>query len=114
MDLSGEVEGDSAAAVVNRVEVEAESAATVVNRGDSFSPRAGLSIHYPWSRGVDVKGNNFVQKMIPGNKVGLIIGKGGEQIKQLSLQSKARIVILQASYKKLRILNYLYSMVIFG
>ena len=33
--------------------------------------------------------------MVPGHKVGLIIGKGGETIKQLQEQSGAKIVIIQ-------------------
>ena len=35
--------------------------------------------------------------MVPGHKVGLIIGKGGETIKQLQEQSGAKIVIIQES-----------------
>ena len=33
--------------------------------------------------------------MVPGHKVGLIIGKSGETIKQLQEQSGAKIVIIQ-------------------
>ena len=35
--------------------------------------------------------------MVPGHKVGLIIGKAGETIKQLQEQSGAKIVIIQVS-----------------
>ena len=42
-----------------------------------------------------MNGGNFSQTFIPRNKVGLIIGKGGEQIMQLEAQSGAKIVIIQ-------------------
>ena len=35
------------------------------------------------------------EMMVPGHKIGLIIGKGGETIKQLQEQSGAKIVIIQ-------------------
>ena len=37
--------------------------------------------------------------MVPGHKVGLIIGKGGETIKMLQEQTGAKIVIIQESRK---------------
>ncbi|XP_018319791.1 far upstream element-binding protein 1 isoform X2 [Agrilus planipennis] len=40
-------------------------------------------------------GRNFVEIMIPGPKVGLIIGKGGETIKQLQEKSGAKMVVIQ-------------------
>jgi len=40
-------------------------------------------------------GGGFFEMMVPGHKVGLIIGKGGEQIKQLQEQSGCKIVIIQ-------------------
>lgn len=40
-------------------------------------------------------GRNFVEIMIPGPKVGLIIGKGGETIKQLQERSGAKMVVIQ-------------------
>lgn len=42
-------------------------------------------------------GGGFYEQMIAGHKVGLIIGKGGETIKQLQEQSGAKIVIIQDS-----------------
>jgi len=42
-------------------------------------------------------GGNQVVIGIPGDKVGLIIGKGGETVKQLQEQSGARMVIIQDS-----------------
>lgn len=36
-----------------------------------------------------------VEMMIPGPKVGLIIGKGGETIKQLQEKSGAKMVVIQ-------------------
>ena len=46
--------------------------------------------------------------MVPGHKVGLIIGKAGETIKQLQEQSGAKIVIIQVSinYSGYRINEY--------
>jgi len=35
--------------------------------------------------------------MLPGPKVGLIIGKGGETIKQLQEKSGAKMVVIQVS-----------------
>lgn len=40
-------------------------------------------------------GRNSLEIMIPGPKVGLIIGKGGETIKQLQEKSGAKMVIIQ-------------------
>ena len=55
-----------------------------------------------------VGGGASFEMMVPGHKVGLIIGKGGETIKQLQEQSGAKIVIIQdtpeaANEKPLRI-----------
>ena len=49
------------------------------------------------------------EMMVPGHKVGLIIGKAGETIKQLQEQSGAKIVIIQVSinYSGYRINEYL-------
>ena len=40
-------------------------------------------------------GGSMFEMMVPGHKIGLIIGKGGETIKQLQEQSGAKIVIIQ-------------------
>lgn len=40
-------------------------------------------------------GNTAVEIMVPGLKVGLIIGKGGETIKQLQEKSGAKMIIIQ-------------------
>ncbi|RZF38066.1 hypothetical protein LSTR_LSTR006465 [Laodelphax striatellus] len=40
-------------------------------------------------------GNAHVEIMVPGPKVGLIIGKGGETIKQLQEKSGAKMVVIQ-------------------
>lgn len=39
--------------------------------------------------------NNYEEIMIPGSKVGLIIGKGGETIKQLQERTGAKMVVVQ-------------------
>jgi len=49
-----------------------------------------------------------VEIMVPGNKVGLVIGKGGETIKNLQMQTGAKIIVIQennspANEKPLRI-----------
>ena len=45
------------------------------------------------------------EMMVPGHKVGLIIGKAGETIKQLQEQSGAKIVIIQVSINYSVVLN---------
>ena len=52
--------------------------------------------------------------MVPGHKVGLIIGKAGETIKQLQEQSGAKIVIIQVSinYSGYRINEYHVFMIV--
>lgn len=40
-------------------------------------------------------GRNSIEIMLPGPKVGLIIGKGGETIKQLQEKSGAKMVVIQ-------------------
>lgn len=42
-------------------------------------------------------GGGQVEMMVPGHKVGLIIGKGGETIKMLQEQTGAKIIIIQES-----------------
>lgn len=53
-------------------------------------------------------GGQTVEIMVPGNKVGLVIGKGGETIKNLQMQTGAKISVIQennsmANEKPLRI-----------
>lgn len=53
-------------------------------------------------------GGQTVEIMVPGNKVGLVIGKGGETIKNLQMQTGAKITVIQennsmANEKPLRI-----------
>ena len=42
-------------------------------------------------------GGGFFEMMIPGHKVGLVIGKGGETIKQIQEQTGATLIIIQDS-----------------
>merc|ERR550534_1628537 len=42
-------------------------------------------------------GGGMFEMNVPGHKVGLIIGKGGETIKQLQERSGAKIIIIQDS-----------------
>ncbi|XP_021376155.1 far upstream element-binding protein 2-like isoform X2 [Mizuhopecten yessoensis] len=43
------------------------------------------------------EGNTVVEMMIPGDKVGLIIGKGGENIKQMQERACVKMVMIQDS-----------------
>lgn len=58
----------------------------IANEGTGGAPGGG-------NRG----GAGFFEMMVPGHKVGLVIGKGGEMIKQMQEQSGAKIVIIQES-----------------
>ena len=60
----------------------------IANEGNGPGPR-GPGMGHPGG------GGGFFEMMVPGHKVGLIIGKGGEMIKQLQEQSGAKIVIIQ-------------------
>lgn len=51
--------------------------------GAGPGPRAGLGA------------NSYEEIMVPGSKVGLIIGKGGETIKQLQERTGAKMVVVQ-------------------
>jgi len=48
-------------------------------------------------RGMGGMGGGQIEMMVPGHKVGLIIGKGGETIKMLQEQTRAKIIIIQES-----------------
>merc|ERR1719147_227864 len=48
-------------------------------------------------RGMGGMGGGQIEMMVPGHKVGLIIGKGGETIKMLQEQTGAKIIIIQES-----------------
>lgn len=58
------------------------------NNNVGVGPRPGLG-------SASANSNNFTEIMIPGAKVGLIIGKGGETIKQLQEKSGAKMVVIQ-------------------
>lgn len=47
-------------------------------------------------------GSNIFEMIVPGDKVGLIIGKGGETIKQLQEATGAKMVIVQVKIQKFR------------
>merc|ERR1719328_306185 len=49
------------------------------------------------SGGGSMSGGGCFEMLVPGHKVGLIIGKGGETIKQLQERSGAKIIIIQDS-----------------
>ena len=60
--------------------------------------------------GGSMSGGGCFEMLVPGHKVGLIIGKGGETIKQLQEHSGAKIIIIQdsaelANEKPLRIMG---------
>ena len=62
------------------------------NRG----PGGGGGMGAPMGGGGGGGGGMF-EMNVPGHKVGLIIGKGGETIKQLQERSGAKIIIIQDS-----------------
>ena len=43
------------------------------------------------------EGHQMLEVLIPGNKVGLVIGKGGETIKHLQEQAGVKMVMIQDS-----------------
>ena len=51
----------------------------VMNKGHDIMPNSHIS-------GPPDGGSTMIEIMIPGNKAGIIIGKGGETIKQLQVQ----------------------------
>lgn len=57
-------------------------------------------------------GQTTTEMMIPGNKVGLVIGKGGDTIKQLQAKSNCKMMMVQdgpyqtSHEKPLRITGY--------
>lgn len=65
--------------------------------GKSGGPGSGGGMSSSSSGGGGGGGNHpgFTEIMIPGPKVGLIIGKGGETIKQLQEKSGAKMVVIQ-------------------
>jgi len=61
--------------------------------GGGGPPRGGGGMGAPGGGG----GGGMFEMSVPGHKVGLIIGKGGETIKQLQERSGAKIIIIQDS-----------------
>jgi far upstream element-binding protein len=61
--------------------------------GGGSGPGAGAGGPAPNRAGLGA--NNYEEIMIPGSKVGLIIGKGGETIKQLQERTGAKMVVVQ-------------------
>jgi len=59
----------------------------IVSKGDGGGGRPGF--------GGGGGGGNMIEISVPGPKVGLIIGKGGETIKQLQEQSGAKMFVVQ-------------------
>lgn len=66
----------------------------VANEGNG--PRSAINAAFG-NGGQTAPGGGFFEMPIPGHKVGLIIGKNGETIKQLQEQSGSKIVIIQDS-----------------
>ena len=66
----------------------------IANEG---SNNRGLSAGSAVNHGMAGGGAGFFQMMVPGHKVGLIIGKGGETIKNLQESTGARVVIVQVT-----------------
>ena len=66
--------------------------------GRGGPPRGGGGMGAPGGGG----GGGMFEMSVPGHKVGLIIGKGGETIKQLQERSGAKIIIIQDSPGRLQ------------
>ena len=62
----------------------------IISNEGAGPPRGGPNFNAPSGAG-----GGMFEMMVPGHKVGLIIGKAGETIKQLQEQSGAKIVIIQ-------------------
>jgi len=54
----------------------------------------------PPSMGMNGGGERF-EMMVPGNKVGMIIGKGGENIRNMQESTGAKVVIVQVEIQNL-------------
>ena len=73
----------------------------IVSRGEAPPMKGGRAGNVMGPPGIDMGGggggggNSTVEISVPGPKVGLIIGKGGETIKQLQEKSGAKMVIIQ-------------------
>ena len=72
----------------------AKSAIALIIANEGSNNRA-LSVGSSMNHGMAGGNTGYFQMMVPGHKVGLIIGKGGETIKNLQETTGARVVIVQ-------------------
>ena len=68
----------------------------IISNEGNGPPRGAPNFNAPTGAG-----GSMFEMMVPGHKVGLIIGKAGETIKQLQEQSGAKIVIIQVIFSRL-------------
>lgn len=72
-----------------------QKAREVINKMVNQSNGGGGQTHGGGAPRAGLGSNNYTEIMIPGSKVGLIIGKGGETIKQLQEKTGAKMVVIQ-------------------
>ena len=75
-------------------------------RGPRGPPMGGFS--GGGGGGPPAPGGGSYEMMVPGSKVGLIIGKGGANIKRLQEETGAKIIIIQVGliYYQLNLIYY--------
>jgi len=71
----------------------------IANEGNG--PQRGLGVNNFSDHGA-MGGMSVFEMIVPGDKVGLIIGKGGETIKQLQETTGAKMVIVQVRITSLK------------
>ena len=108
--------------LINFSQARASIERIIANEG-SGPPRMGGGGGGPGGHmgggGGGMSGGGCFEMSVPGHKVGLIIGKGGETIKQLQERSGAKIIIIQdsaelANEKPLRItVRYILKIALF-
>ena len=82
--------------LINRLQRLRETVSGDESHGDGLDGNGnGPPRNPPGGGAPSGAGGASFEMMVPGHKVGLIIGKGGETIKQLQEQSGAKIVIIQ-------------------
>lgn len=61
--------------------------------GPGFGARPAKSQRYP--NGIVINGEKTLDMMVPGNKVGYVIGKGGEMIRNLQERAGVKMTVFQ-------------------
>ena len=61
--------------------------------GPGFGARPPKNQRYP--NGIVINGEKTLDMMVPGNKVGYVIGKGGEMIRNLQERAGVKMTVFQ-------------------